>query len=1026
MTAPACELRQSLDILKQGLVDLAHVRKKRRANRLCLVEAHAKMGGDPAVWLPRTHIALREPNWRSASEPACRVKAERSAHPVASTSPNVPLSASERRALATIVRDALARSQLSPDHIYKAALETDINDVELSKASLTFAGFERLCKELSTTSGSRALRSYEVQALFDDLSVSGPAHGEGVPFDLFAVLFCSGRVPAASSRVAERRQGLLREIRSAIRGDPEGNASRLKELSSLGALDGDRFCQAVAALLDLTPGQKPRTLPFKALWLHVAYEQGAEASSITGADVAKFFGDEPADDVVSTPNVDELELSEDKLKSVLAANPNDPVALMRLAEELMKKESIFTMMHNKRVSPKDLLIRSVELRPEVGQAYASLGCALSAEAAVSDASPTALIAGEHLTEKDLYIRAVELDPELYIAYENLADVLSDGEQVKLGRGPTGLPASMVDKDGVLALAARAKALAKGQAVSSERKDPATPSGGPAQKLAAAGATVAKEVVAAPKGTAVTPPSAPTGPHVSDEVRAALGSGVKRRLQGKSPIFRPPKAQLPKIFQDADADGDGMLNFSDLRSYLGDYLGYGHGEIRRFIKKHGDEEGCVKLDAFAMGVKDLNPYIIDKMEDCFIVRKPGAFGGEKGTGVSIADLKRCTVFICDVTAQAQVDALEDCLVLIGPSSSSIFTRECKNCTFWIAAQQLRTRDCHNCTYYLYSKTEPVIESSTGLSFAPFCAFYPGQTEHFTRVGFDPDRNFWSAIFDFTTDKGGGYNWVIRSIDKCEALTATWDHGGDGDPENAAPILTQALLTADPPQPSQSAGQSIANIEQRRPPKPEEVRHPTTGALVDAPKNRRIDFDWDDSQRLGKVEEGANSCGVKPVPAPAADPATALVNESASTLASKCDSAVTFFDLVSEVVSTGHAKAPTPAAQAPVQLTRSLMPASRPGLSSDDEEPPEHIAIAPGARSHPPSAGVVRGRSLRRDDADAEPTAAPTVGVSGAPVAQPKAFSAMARLAGSTLAGNTLHSSVSRKGTVDQASSSEEEV
>lgn len=48
----------------------------------------------------------------------------------------------------------------------------------------------------------------------------------------------------------------------------------------------------------------------------------------------------------------------------------------------------------------------------------------------------------------------------------------------------------------------------------------------------------------------------------------------------------------------------------------------------------------------------------------------------------------------------------------------------DCEFTIAGKQLRTRDCHRCTIFLYSKTDPVIETSSWLKFAPFNGAYPG--------------------------------------------------------------------------------------------------------------------------------------------------------------------------------------------------------------------------------------------------------------------------------------------------------------
>jgi Tubulin binding cofactor C len=44
------------------------------------------------------------------------------------------------------------------------------------------------------------------------------------------------------------------------------------------------------------------------------------------------------------------------------------------------------------------------------------------------------------------------------------------------------------------------------------------------------------------------------------------------------------------------------------------------------------------------------------------------------------------------------------------------------SFTVACRQLRTRDCHDCTFHLYVKTEPIIETSHNMKFAPFNAAY----------------------------------------------------------------------------------------------------------------------------------------------------------------------------------------------------------------------------------------------------------------------------------------------------------------
>ena len=89
------------------------------------------------------------------------------------------------------------------------------------------------------------------------------------------------------------------------------------------------------------------------------------------------------------------------------------------------------------------------------------------------------------------------------------------------------------------------------------------------------------------------------------------------------------------------------------------------------------------------------------------------GSVQGQPIEISNLINCEAQVLDHCDQVQIDDVKDSKVFIGASSESIFTRNCKNCTFTIACKQFRARDCENCTFYLYCKTEPVIETSTNL-------------------------------------------------------------------------------------------------------------------------------------------------------------------------------------------------------------------------------------------------------------------------------------------------------------------------
>jgi len=120
-----------------------------------------------------------------------------------------------------------------------------------------------------------------------------------------------------------------------------------------------------------------------------------------------------------------------------------------------------------------------------------------------------------------------------------------------------------------------------------------------------------------------------------------------------------------------------------------------------------------------------------------------------------------VLLLDHSEAVQADNLVDSTVLIGACCDSVFVRNCTGCTFAVACKQLRTRECLGCTFYLLCNTEPVIELSSELQFAPFHAAWPELPESLASAGLDPANNLWFAVQDFSdessTPQDGGKNW-----------------------------------------------------------------------------------------------------------------------------------------------------------------------------------------------------------------------------------------------------------------------------
>ena len=155
------------------------------------------------------------------------------------------------------------------------------------------------------------------------------------------------------------------------------------------------------------------------------------------------------------------------------------------------------------------------------------------------------------------------------------------------------------------------------------------------------------------------------------------------------------------------------------------------------------------------------YTFRDKQSTTLTKKPGSVQGQPFV---IDNCHDCTLLVLDHCAQAQVDDVSNSKIFIGASSGSVFVRNCNNSTFTIACGQLRTRDCHNCTFNLYCKTEPVIETSSGMKFGPFNGAYPGHEGDLLDAGLDPSINKWHAVFDFNDPSPSRENWRYLSLEE----------------------------------------------------------------------------------------------------------------------------------------------------------------------------------------------------------------------------------------------------------------------
>ena len=140
----------------------------------------------------------------------------------------------------------------------------------------------------------------------------------------------------------------------------------------------------------------------------------------------------------------------------------------------------------------------------------------------------------------------------------------------------------------------------------------------------------------------------------------------------------------------------------------------------------------------------------------LTKRPGQIAGQP---FDIISCHKSTILLLDNCDQVQIDDVSDSKIFVGASSGSIFVRNCSNCIFTVASKQLRTRDCQNCTFNLYCKTEPCIETSTDMKFAPFNGAYQGHRKAMLKADLDPAINKWDAVYDFNDPSETRENWRI---------------------------------------------------------------------------------------------------------------------------------------------------------------------------------------------------------------------------------------------------------------------------
>ena len=172
------------------------------------------------------------------------------------------------------------------------------------------------------------------------------------------------------------------------------------------------------------------------------------------------------------------------------------------------------------------------------------------------------------------------------------------------------------------------------------------------------------------------------------------------------------------------------------------------------RKAPTEEACSHTESPKGKVKIQESDYTFKLSDQTLIKSPNSL--PSGYPIFIVESKNSTFFILDASVQATLESLDNCKVIIGPTESSLFIRDCNNCLVIAYCQQFRARDCTNLKVCLYCSTEPIIETCRDIKFSPNTFTYDALDSQLRITGLHDKLNKWSSIYDFNDSHPKNYS------------------------------------------------------------------------------------------------------------------------------------------------------------------------------------------------------------------------------------------------------------------------------
>eukprot|EP01084_Bolivina_argentea_P033907 62697_1 len=158
-----------------------------------------------------------------------------------------------------------------------------------------------------------------------------------------------------------------------------------------------------------------------------------------------------------------------------------------------------------------------------------------------------------------------------------------------------------------------------------------------------------------------------------------------------------------------------------------------------------EEPNEETNGFIMPlISDCNEIKIENRKLETIYKECGSING---SDVCLSNLVNCTISICDHIGALRMNNIKHCEIICGPISSSLHVEYIENSTINAVMRQCRIHHCKDTKFYIHVNSEPVIEHSNNVQFAPYDVRYKELTENWNASEVDRNTNQWNKVKDF---------------------------------------------------------------------------------------------------------------------------------------------------------------------------------------------------------------------------------------------------------------------------------------